>query len=88
MDDEGIFRCNTNLLEEAAKLDGAGRFRIFATVILPLTMPGLVATGIFSFINGSFNLLFASTFMKSYENWTAQSELQASQDNMRRTGEH
>ena len=57
-------------LEEAARVDGAGRFRIFATVILPLTVPGLVATGIFSFINGWNEYLFASTFMKSYENWT------------------
>ena len=55
---------------EAAKVDGAGRFRCFATVVMPLTIPGLVATGLFSFITGWNEYLFASTFMKSYENWT------------------
>ena len=37
---------------------------------MPLTIPGLVATGLFSFITGWNEYLFASTFMKSYENWT------------------
>lgn len=67
---KGFFDTIPISLEEAARVDGAGRFRIFATVILPLTVPGLVATGIFSFINGWNEYLFASTFMKSYENWT------------------
>ena len=49
---KGFFDTIPISLEEAARVDGAGRFRIFATVILPLTVPGLVATGIFSFING------------------------------------
>ena len=56
--------------DQAAKVDGAGRFRCFATVVMPLTVPGLVATGLFAFINGWNEYLFASTFMKSYENWT------------------
>ena len=67
---KGFFDTITISLEEAARVDGAGRFRIFSTVVLPLTVPGLVATGIFSFINGWNEYLFASTFMKSYENWT------------------
>ena len=67
---KGFFDTIPISLEEAAWVDGAGRFRIFATVILPLTVPGLVATGIFSFITGWNEYLFASTFMKSYENWT------------------
>ena len=67
---KGFFDTIPISLEEAARVDGAGRFRIFSTVILPLTVPGLVATGIFSFINGWNEYLFASTFMKSYENWT------------------
>lgn len=67
---KGFFDSIPISLEEAGRVDGAGRFRIFATIILPLTVPGLVATGIFSFINGWNEYLFASTFMKSYENWT------------------
>ena len=67
---KGFFDTIPISLEEGARVDGAGRFRIFSTVVLPLTVPGLVATGIFSFINGWNEYLFASTFMKSYENWT------------------
>ena len=67
---KGFFDSIPLSLEEAARVDGAGRFRCFATVVLPLTVPGLVATGLFAFINGWNEYLFASTFMKSYENWT------------------
>lgn len=37
-------------LEEAAMVDGSSRVRAFFTVTLPLVAPGLVATGIFAFI--------------------------------------
>ncbi|MFC6060515.1 carbohydrate ABC transporter permease, partial [Streptomyces pratens] len=36
-------------LEEAAKLDGAGEFRIFWQVVLPLCRPALGVIGIFGF---------------------------------------
>lgn len=67
---KGFFDSIPISLEEAARVDGAGRFRCFSTVVLPLTIPGLVATGLFAFINGWNEYLFASTFMKSYDNWT------------------
>ncbi|MEV7194826.1 carbohydrate ABC transporter permease [Streptomyces sp. NPDC093510] len=41
-------------LEEAAFCDGAGRWRIFFTIVLPLARPSLSAVGIFTFI-GSWN---------------------------------
>lgn len=31
-------------LEECAQIDGAGRFRIFGSIVLPLALPGIVAT--------------------------------------------
>jgi ABC-type glycerol-3-phosphate transport system permease component len=37
-------------LEDAARLDGAGTFRIFATIVLPLSKPALVTAAIFTFI--------------------------------------
>lgn len=37
-------------LDEAAKIDGAGPYRIFRHVMLPLAKPALVTTAIFSFI--------------------------------------
>ncbi|MBI4242358.1 MAG: carbohydrate ABC transporter permease, partial [Candidatus Rokubacteria bacterium] len=37
-------------LEEAALVDGAGRFRAVVYVVLPLALPGVIATSIFTFI--------------------------------------
>jgi len=38
------------VLEEAALVDGATRLRAVFYVILPLALPGIIATGIFTFI--------------------------------------
>lgn len=38
-------------LEDAAHLDGAGRFAIYWKIILPLSLPALTTLGIFVFIN-------------------------------------
>ena len=37
-------------LEEAARIDGASTLRIFGSVILPQSTPGLIATGLIVFI--------------------------------------
>jgi len=44
-------------LEEAALIDGAGRFRIYWQIILPLSKSALIALGIFVFL-GTWNDLF------------------------------
>ena len=44
-------------LIEAAKMDGAGDWRIFSRVVLPVSMPGFIATLIFIFIM-SWNVFF------------------------------
>jgi multiple sugar transport system permease protein len=46
-------------LDEAARIDGAGHLRIFFAVILPLMVPALAATAIFTFIN-SWNDFFTA----------------------------
>jgi multiple sugar transport system permease protein len=46
-------------LDEAARIDGAGHWRIFFQVILPLMVPALAATAIFTFI-GSWNDFFSA----------------------------
>ncbi|CAM5523743.1 carbohydrate ABC transporter permease [Streptomyces hirsutus] len=45
-------------LEEAALIDGAGRWRVFFTIILPLSRPSLAAVGIFTFISSWNNFLW------------------------------
>jgi ABC-type glycerol-3-phosphate transport system permease component len=44
-------------LDEAARIDGASHWRIFWDVIMPLTRPGLIALGIFTFL-GNFGSFF------------------------------
>ncbi|HYH04464.1 MAG TPA: carbohydrate ABC transporter permease [Bacillota bacterium] len=46
-------------LDEAALVDGCGKVRTFFQVILPLSTPGMVATGIFSFLLAWGDLLWA-----------------------------
>lgn len=52
-------------LEEAAALDGAGRFRFTWQVLFPLVAPGLVAASVVSFIHAWNDFLFAKTFIIS-----------------------
>ncbi len=54
-------------LEEAAMMDGASRLGTFFKIVLPLSLPGLVATFIFSFILAWQEFLFAVTFTSSAE---------------------
>jgi N,N'-diacetylchitobiose transport system permease protein len=58
-------------LEEAAYLDGASWGRMFRSVLLPLVMPGLVATSVFSFITAWNEFIFAMTLLGgATENYT------------------
>jgi len=50
-------------LEEAAAIDGAGPFRVFFRVLLPLVAPGLVTTSVFAFIFAWNEFVFALTFI-------------------------
>ena len=50
-------------LEEAASIDGAGRFQIFLRVILPLATPVLAVTAFFGFIAGWTEFYFSSVFL-------------------------
>ena len=50
-------------LEEAASIDGAGRFQTFVKVILPLATPVLAVTAFFGFIAGWTEFYFSSVFL-------------------------
>jgi N,N'-diacetylchitobiose transport system permease protein len=64
-------------LEEAAMVDGASRMRAFFTVTLPLVAPGLVATGIFAFIQAWNEFIFALIIMDRPESQTLPVWLQS-----------
>ncbi len=52
-------------LDEAARVDGCGWLGIFARVVLPLSLPGLVATTLFAFLLAWGDLLWVSTLTHS-----------------------
>ena len=54
-------------MEEAAAIDGAGPYKVFFKVLLPLVTPGLVATSVFSFIFAYNEFVFALTFLLTDE---------------------
>ena len=56
------FRSLPRELEEAAYVDGASPLKVFWDILLPLTMPGLVSTGLLAFIAAWNEFLFALTF--------------------------
>lgn len=58
---KGFFDTMPDELIEAAKLDGASQMRTFHSVILPLAAPGLVAAGLFAFVRGWNDFMFALT---------------------------
>lgn len=54
---------------EAAAIDGASRWRTLHSVVLPLTVPGMVAAGLFAFMRGWNDFIFALT-LTSQDNRT------------------
>ncbi|MDP9839821.1 multiple sugar transport system permease protein [Neorhizobium huautlense] len=57
-------------LEEAARVDGLGRFKIFAKIALPLAKPALASVAIFTFLH-SWNLFLEPiVFLSSAEMFT------------------
>ncbi len=62
-------------LEEAAKIDGASNVGVLVRIILPLSWPGIVVSGIFAFLLGWNDVLFASVMTRP-ESQTAAVALQ------------
>ena len=62
-------------LDEAAFIDGAGPLQVLTRIVLPLSWPGMVVSGIFAFLLGWNDVLFASV-MTSPDSRTAAVALQ------------
>lgn len=62
-------------LEEAAKIDGCGRFKIFYSIMLPLAKPGIVAASIFSMLWSWNDLMWPLIVNNSMEKMTLASGL-------------
>ncbi|MBM3709714.1 MAG: carbohydrate ABC transporter permease [Actinobacteria bacterium] len=61
----GFFRDVPVELEQAAQIDGYGRFDIFRRVVLPLVLPGIATTSVFCLIWSWNEFLFAFLFTRN-----------------------
>ena len=67
---KGFFDTVPIELEEAALLDGCSRFEIFVKIILPLSLPAVAVTALFSFLAAWNEFLLALTFNSSNDMYT------------------
>lgn len=50
-------------LEEAAEVDGCGKIRTIFTIIIPVSIPSIISTGLYAFINAWNEFMFGYTFI-------------------------
>ena len=67
---KGFFDTIPRELEEAAVLDGCNQFQVFTKVVLPLSVPAVAVTGLFSFLAAWNEFLLALTFNTSNDMYT------------------
>jgi multiple sugar transport system permease protein len=58
---KGFFDTIPDEVIEAARMDGASRWQTLHRIVLPLTGPGLLAAGLFAFVRGWNDFIFALT---------------------------
>jgi multiple sugar transport system permease protein len=61
----GYFRTIPREIEECASIDGSSRLATLFRIVLPLSLPGLLSAGIFSFTLSWNEFLYALIFMSS-----------------------
>lgn len=59
-------------VEEAARIDGAGEFRIFAEIVLPLARPALATLAVLSFLSNWNDFLWPVYVLLSPDHFTLQ----------------
>jgi len=69
-------------LEEAARIDGCGRWAAFWKIILPLAVPGLVITALFSFMTAWSEYIVAAQVMQDKQMFTLPLGLKSFQASM------
>ena len=67
---KGFYDNIPHQLEQAARIDGATRFKAFVLIVLPLSTPGIIATAIYSFIGAWNEYIFAYTFLNKNDQLT------------------
>lgn len=57
-------------MDEAARIDGAGYFRIYSQIIIPLSKQAMIVVGLLTFINSWNDYLAPIIFISSEKNYT------------------
>lgn len=73
---KGYFDTIPKDLEEAAVMDGAGRWTLFFKIVLPLARPAIVVTALFSFMTAWNEFILAATFLSDETAFTLPVALQ------------
>lgn len=73
----GFFQTVPIEIEEAAKVDGANKLKVFVQIVLPLVAPGIVATAIYTFINAWNEFLYSLILINSTEKMTVSVALKS-----------
>lgn len=73
---KGYFDTVPRDLDDSAKLDGAGHFRIFAQIILPLVRPMIAVQALWAFMGPFGDFLLAKFLLRTPENLTIAVGLQ------------
>ena len=66
----GYFETIPREIDEAAIIDGAGPLRLLVSVIVPMSLPGFVTTGLLAFIMAWNEFMFALAFTSGIERQT------------------
>lgn len=56
-------------LEQAALVDGANRLQVISRITMPLALPGLIASGVFAFIESWQEFVFARALIRNDDLW-------------------
>jgi len=56
-------------IDEAARIDGASWYYIALRIVTPLSLPGVIAASIFSFLNAWDEFMLARTLLRSVDRW-------------------
>lgn len=73
----GFFQTVPLEIEEAARVDGASKTKVFFSVVLPIVSPGLVAVAIYTFINAWNEFLYSLILMNSRDKMTVSVALKS-----------
>ncbi len=64
---KGFFDTVPYEMEESAYIDGSSKFETLVRIIIPVSLPGIATSGIFTFLNVWNEYTFSNTFVKNPE---------------------